>query len=74
MAREGRLDFVTAQLREAVRLEPQLAFAWAALGRFEKDPQKKLHCFEVAGRADPTSPYIQADLLKARASAAMSGP
>ncbi len=62
-----REKFVQKELREAVRLEPTLAYAWAALGSIETSPPKRLYYFERAAKADPTSTEIAEDLARLRA-------
>ncbi len=64
-----RKNFVRKELLEAVRLEPTLAYAWAALGNIENSPQKRLYDFERAAKADPTSMEIAADLAQIKAEA-----
>ncbi len=59
-----RKKFVQKELLEAVRLEPTLAHAWAALGSIETSPQKRLYDFERAAKADPTSTEIAAGLTR----------
>ncbi len=62
-----RKNFVRKELKEAVRLEPTLAYAWAALGSIEASPRKRLYDFERAYQADPSSTEIAADLARLRA-------
>jgi hypothetical protein len=61
-----RRKFIQKELKEAVRLEPNLAYAWAALGSIETAPQKRLYYFERAAKADPSSDEIAEDLAKIR--------
>ncbi len=62
-----REKFVQKELREAVRLEPTLAYAWAALGSIDSSPRKRLYYFERAAKADPGSDEIAKDLARLRA-------
>ncbi len=64
-----RKKFIQKELKEAVQLEPNLAYAWAALGSIEASPQKRLYYFERAAKADPSSNEIAEDLAKTRQAA-----
>jgi hypothetical protein len=62
--RHVKIAFVRKELREAVRIEPNLADAWAFLGTIEKSPKKSVFDFERALRAYPNSKSIKTELAK----------
>ena len=53
---------VRAKLRQALRLEPRLAYAWAELSEAEQTPAARRRDLEEAARADPTSEAIRQEL------------
>jgi hypothetical protein len=64
--RDGRRSYAESQLRNAVRIEPRLAVAWAALATIEADPAAAVSDLEKAVEADPTSETMRDDLRQAR--------
>lgn len=64
----GRRDEARERLEKAVKLEPELASAWAALSGFETKRGRKLADLEKAAMADPSSAEIAADLAELRRS------
>jgi len=66
-ARSGASEeSIRRKLQEAVRLEPTLAYAWAALSQYECSPQARLSDLETAAKADPTSAVIRDGLAALR--------
>ncbi len=57
---------VRRKLQEAVRLEPTLAYAWAALSQYEYSPRARLRDLETAAKADPASAVIRDGLAALR--------
>jgi hypothetical protein len=62
----GRSDDARSRLERAVKLEPELATAWAALAGLEPKRSAKLADLEKAAMSDPSSPEIASALAALR--------
>src|SRR5450631_3384593 len=70
-AKKKKVDEAIASFQEAVRLYPEFAFAWCALGKLQSDTGKSgeaQQSFEAAAKFEPRwpDPWMQLSVLAAR--------
>lgn len=71
LVKKNKTDEAIASFQEAVKVDPEFAFAWCALGRLQVDKEQiadARQSFEAAAKAEPRwpEPLLELSLLAAR--------